>query len=148
MSDLRLEGFVSGGASLSVCASCGRVWLWVQVLLAATLMSTITLGGMVLHLVLHTRDPTVHGGAGEYIPLGALLVRHGPTTSVPVKSHCQRAVVSCCCIPESYLSKVGVSASSFPKDFSKRLRRPLQSCACSQLCVLESGCPVHSLGGL
>jgi hypothetical protein len=80
MADLRLEGFVSGGASLRVCASCGRVWVWVQVLLAATLMSSITLGGMVLHLVLHTRDPTVHGGAGEYIPLGALLVRQGPTT--------------------------------------------------------------------
>ncbi|GAQ90378.1 phosphate transporter [Klebsormidium nitens] len=45
-----------------------------EVLLAASLMTTLTLGGMVLHLVLHTADPRVHGGAGEYIPLAVLLV--------------------------------------------------------------------------
>lgn len=37
-------------------------------------MSTLTLGGMVLHLVVHTADPHVHGGTGEYIPLAVVLV--------------------------------------------------------------------------
>lgn len=47
-------------------------------LLAATFLTTLTLGGMVLHLVVHAADTTGHGGPGEYIPLAVLLVSSGP----------------------------------------------------------------------